>query len=164
MDFQMPPAPGEFVALPSHAQAPVPASQAMVPASAGSLAPREPSFQQLQAQAFQQIQQQQAALAQEHEQIRQMMAQRGAPMGADNAAAADGSTALGITLVAVAAGAVLGGVFGGGATGAAGGALLGAAAANGFKAAKSVTKGDAASDKEAMVDGTFALGGAALGI
>jgi len=167
MDFDMPPAPGEFVA-PEHAPAHAPTTAAIVPVSTGAPGSAQPpSFQELQAQAFAQmqaqVQAQQQQLAALRAQQAEMMQHAARPVGDDAAAAGGGETSLGITILAVAAGAVLGSSFAGGLAGAAGGALLGAAAANGFKAAKAVTKGDEAADKAAMVDGSFALGGAALG-
>lgn len=165
MEFDMPPAPGEFVA-PEHAATRPAATAAMVPVSTGSPAsPQPPSFQDLQAQAFEQMQAQMRAQQEQLAMLRAQQAemmQRGGAMG-DPPTEGGGETSLGLTILAVAAGAVLGSTFAGGVAGAAGGALLGAAAANGLRAAKSVTKGDEAADKAAMVDGTFAIGGAALG-
>lgn len=159
-DFRMPPAPGEFVApepvrvsapdVPSVALAPRPPAPPPVP---GPVA-EGPSFDEIQQDMLLQMRRQQA-----------MQQRQYAAMGAEQPApASNGENSLGLTLLAVAAGAVLGGVFAGGVGGAAGGALLGAAAANGLRAAKGVTKGDEASDKEAAVDGAFALAGAAAGV
>ena len=156
MDFDLPPAPGEFVppaAAPRRPE-PVVATQALALAS-------DPSFSQIQQQMLeQQIQQQiqqQAAMGQPL-----MRAMGEAPVAP--AAPTPDTSSLGVVLLAVAAGSVLGGMFAGGAVGAVGGALVGAAAANAFKAVRGVTQGDEASDREAVTNGTYALGGAAIGI
>lgn len=153
-DYGMPPSPGEFVAPTSQPVA-VPAARSIAVAPTPVPAP-EPE-----AASFQAIQQD--LLAAQRQYVAQARAR--AAFGAEQPPPAQqGESSLGLTLVALAAGAVLGGVFAGGATGVAGGALLGAAAANGFRAVRGVTKGDEASDKEAAVDGAFALAGAAAGV
>lgn len=74
-----------------------------------------------------------------------------------------GSHMLGIALGAVAIGAVVGWKYAGPLGGLAGG-LLGGAAVNGFRAAKSITHGTPDSDKEAAVSGTYAVAGAGAAI
>ena len=163
MDFSMPPAPGEFVPpVPRLAPEPPPvASAAMVPVRA-QIAPQlapEPTMLQQDVPLYS---------GPPGPYIVAPMPMHAAPLVAPTAAlgaeGADASSSLGLSLLLVVGGAIAGGIMTKGAAGALGGALLGGAAATGIRAARTATKGDEANDKKAMVDGSFAIGGAALGV
>jgi len=159
-DSALPPAPGEFVPLaeepppmPSRPMAPsaamvraAPEWQALDPAPAAYFPPAPatlPSFGS------------DAAFATP-------------PAAADGGVVREGeqsTTALGLTILAWAAGAVVGGVLmKGGAVGAMGGLLVSSALVNAARAASNATKGTPEADKDAIVSGTYMLGGGALGV
>lgn len=162
----MPPAPGEFVVpsvatgtpLDYSAQVPVHASQAMVPVS---------SAQQAAYYSAMAGPPMGGAYGEEPWGAQpQMAAQRVAapPAAQDQGAAQASPNMLGLTILSVGAGAALGAIFGDGPLSILGGAILGGAAVNGLRAAKEVTQGNQEADKAAVVDGTFAIGGAALAV
>lgn len=164
MDSMMPPAPGEFVgsAYPSEPQVahvPVAPQAAMVPVSQPSpVVMQQPMMMAPAPMMMPPVQYMPRPVG-----AQEIPIDVTTRPSSDPTAGADGS-GLGMLIFSLAAGAVAGGVYAKGPVGAAGGALLGAAVYNAYKAATSVTKGDPDADKSAMRDGTYALGGAAIGV
>lgn len=170
MDLSMPPAPGDFAMPATSAEAQSPAAAPFNPQVAASqaLVPYAPTAQQPAVYS-----QPVPGYGGFYEQALAgdpfLMADPSAPMAEVGAAAAapavqPAPNMLGLTILAVGAGAAMGALFAGGPLGVLGGAVLGGAAVNGLRAAKEVTQGTPEADKAAVVDGSFALAGAALAV
>lgn len=81
---------------------------------------------------------------------------RRSAMGA-TAAPESGSHMLGFALLAVSIGTIVGIKYGGGVWGGAAGALAGGSVVNGVRAVRMAVRGDAQSDREAIISGTYTV-------